>query len=65
MVGVGGAGGGGGGGNINPPLPPPRIFAKFVARYSPLSFPVVWHNLHENYMKNLPKFTGERDLIAT
>ena len=62
MVGVGGAGGGG---NINPPPPPPRIFSKVTTRYAPLSLPVVLHNLLDNYMKSLPKFMGEGDLIGT
>jgi hypothetical protein len=44
---------------VDPPLPPPRIFAKVVARYAPLSLPAVLHNLPENYMKILPKFMGE------
>jgi hypothetical protein len=59
----GGVGGGGGGGQVPPP--PPRIFAKVAARYAPLVLPVPLHDLPENYMKNLPKFTGEGDLTAT
>jgi hypothetical protein len=63
--GVGGHGaGGGGGGGQGPPLPP-RIFAKVAARYAPLVLPVPLHDLPKNYMKNLPKFTGEGDLTAT
>jgi hypothetical protein len=58
-------GGVGGGGDQGPPPPPPRIFAKVVARYAPLVLPPVLHDLPENYMKNLPKFTGEVDLTAT
>jgi hypothetical protein len=57
------AAGGGGGGSQGPP-PPPRIFAKVVVRYTPLVLPVPLHDLPENYMKNLPKFTGEGDLTA-
>jgi hypothetical protein len=56
----GGAGGGGAGGQV----PPPRIFAKVAARYAPLVLPVPLHDLPENYMKNLLKFTGEGDLTA-
>jgi hypothetical protein len=66
-IGGGGVGGGaaGGGGGQGPPPPPPRIFAKVAARYAPLALPPVLHDLPENYMKNLPKFTGEGDLTAT
>jgi hypothetical protein len=46
------------------PTPPPSIFAKVAARYSPLVLPVPLHDLPENYMKNLPKFTGEGDLTT-
>jgi hypothetical protein len=60
----GGHGAGGGGGGQGPP-PPPRIFTKVAARYAPLVLPVPLHDLPENYMKNLPKFTGEGDLTAT
>jgi hypothetical protein len=68
MVVVGGGGtfgGGAEGGGGGPPPPPPRIFAKVVARYAPLVLPPVLHDLPENYMKNLPKFTGEGDLTTT
>jgi hypothetical protein len=68
MVAVGGASAGGGargGGGQGPPPPPPRIFAKVVARYAPLSLPPVLHDLLENYIMNLPKFTGEGYLTAT
>jgi hypothetical protein len=58
MAGVGG----GGGGQQN--VPPPRVFAKVAARYAPLVLPVPLHDLPENYIKNLPKFTGEGDLTA-
>jgi hypothetical protein len=62
----GGSGGSvGGGGRQGPPPPPPSIFAKVVAKYAPLVLPPVLHDLPENYMKNLPKFTGEGDLTAT
>jgi hypothetical protein len=63
--GGGGHGAGGGGGGGQGPPPPPRIFAKVAARYAPLVLPVPLHDLPENYMKNLPKFTGEGDLTAT
>jgi hypothetical protein len=75
MAVVGGGGGGvlgergggalGGGGGGQGPPPPPRFFTKVVARYAPLVLPVPLHNLPENYMKKLPKFTGEGDLTAT
>ena len=65
VVGGGGHGaGGGGGGTKGPPLPP-RIFAKVASRYAPLVLPVPLHDLPENYMKNLPNFIGEGDLMAT
>jgi ribonuclease HI len=63
MAAQGGAGGGGGapgGGQV----PVPGIFAKVAARYAPLVLPVPLHDLPENYMKSLPKFTGEGDLTA-
>jgi hypothetical protein len=63
MAGVGG--GGGGGGQVNPPPPPPRIFSKVAARYAPLDLPTNLHDLPDNYMKILPKFTGEGDLTTT
>jgi hypothetical protein len=59
---VGGGGGGGrGGGNQ---IPVPVIFSKVAARYAPLVLPAALHDLLENYMKSLPKFTGEGDLTA-
>ena len=58
MAGVGG----GGGGKPNPP--PPGVFAKLAARYAPLVLPAQLHDLLDNYIKNLPKFTGEGDLTA-
>jgi hypothetical protein len=58
---IGGAGGGGAGGQV----PLPQIFSKVAARYAPLVLPVPLHDLPENYMKNLSKFTGEGDLTAT
>jgi hypothetical protein len=57
---VGGAAGGAAGGQV----PLPGIFAKVAARYAPLVLPVPLHDLPENYMKSLPKFTGEGDLTA-
>jgi len=35
------------------------------ARYAPFFLPIPLHDLPENYMKNLPKFTREGDLTAT
>jgi hypothetical protein len=61
--GAGGGGGGGGGGQGQPP--PTRIFSKVVAIYAPLVLAPTLHDLPKNYMKNLPKFTGEGDLTAT
>jgi ribonuclease HI len=58
MAGVGGGGGG------QPNVPPPRVFAKVAVRYAPLVLPVPLHDLPDNYIKNLPKFTGEGDLTA-
>jgi hypothetical protein len=58
MAGIGGGGGGGG----NPNVPPLGVFAKVAARYAPLVLPVPLHDLLENYIKNLPKFTGEGDI---
>jgi hypothetical protein len=74
MASVGGGGGGvfRGGGGGDPvggaggqgPAPPPKVFAKVAARYAPLVLPVPLHDLPKNYIKNLPKFTGEGDLTA-
>jgi hypothetical protein len=61
MAGVGG----GRSGKVNPPPPPPRIFSKVAARYAPLALHANLHDLPDNYMKTLPKFTGEGDLTAT
>jgi hypothetical protein len=58
------AGGGAGGVGGQGQQPPPRVFTKVAARYAPLVLPVPLHDLPENYMKNLPKFTGEGDLTA-
>jgi hypothetical protein len=75
MVAAGGGSGGfiGGGGGGSPlggtgghgPAPPPRVFAKVATIYAPLVFPVPLHDLLENYINFLPKFTGEGDLTAT
>jgi hypothetical protein len=75
MATVGGGGGGvlGGGGGValgggvggQGPPPPPRVFTKVAARYVLLVLPIPLHDLPKNYIKNLPKFTGEGDLIAT
>jgi hypothetical protein len=64
MVGAGGVGGAGAGGKENI-AQPPRIFSKVAARYAPLVLPAILHDLPENYMKSLPKFTGEGDLTTT
>jgi hypothetical protein len=63
--GAGGAAAGGPGGEAGSQAPPLRISAKVVARYDPLVLPVPIHDLPENYMKNIPKFTREGDLMAT
>jgi hypothetical protein len=66
MVAHGGAGAGGGA----PGRPGggqallPGIFAKVSSRYAPLVLLVPLHDLPENYMKSLPKFTREGDLTA-
>jgi hypothetical protein len=64
---IGGGGGGAplGGDGGQGPAPPPRVFVKDVARYAPLVLLVPLHDLPENYIKNLPKFTGEGDLTVT
>ena len=54
--------GGGGGGHHN--VPPPRVFSKVAVTYAPLVLPVPLHGLPDNYIKNLPKFTGEGDLTV-
>jgi hypothetical protein len=64
MVVVGG-GGDGGGGQVNPPPPPLRIFSKVDVKYAPLALPANLHDLLDNYMKSLPKFTMEGDLTIT
>jgi hypothetical protein len=63
------SGGGGGGAPLGGAegqghAPPPRFFAKVAAIYAPLVLFVPLHDLPENYIKNLPKFTGEGDLTA-
>jgi hypothetical protein len=66
MVGVGVGGVGGvGGARASVQAQTPRIFAKVASRYTPLVLPIVLHDLPENYMKSLPKFTGEGDLTTT
>jgi hypothetical protein len=67
MAGEGGAGGaaiGGLGVGAGDQALPLWIFAKVATRYDPLVLPVLLHDLLENYMKNLPKFIGEGDLMA-
>jgi len=72
-AGVGGGGlieGGGGGtpvGGVGGQglAPPPRVFTKVASRYAPLVLPIPLHDLPENYIKYLPKFTGEGDLTTT
>jgi hypothetical protein len=61
MVAQGGAGGGAPGGGQ---VPLTGIFAKVATRYAHLILPIPLHDLPENYMKSLPKFTGEGDLTA-
>jgi hypothetical protein len=63
---IGGGGGGAplGGAGGQGPAPPPRVFVKVAARYAPLVLPIPLHDLPKNYIKNLPKFTGEGDLTA-
>jgi hypothetical protein len=63
--GGGGARGGGAGGQGQGQPPPHRIFSKVAAIYAPLVLPIVLHDFPKNYMKNLLKFMGERDLTAT
>jgi hypothetical protein len=58
------AGGGAGGIGGQGQQPPPKVFTKVATRYTPLVLLVPLHDLPENYMKNLPKFTREGDLIA-
>jgi hypothetical protein len=66
MVGVGGVGVGGVGGvEAGGQAQPPRIFSNITSRYAPLFVPTFLHDLHENYMKSLPKFTGEGVLTTT
>jgi hypothetical protein len=58
-AGVGGSVVGGvAGGSIGSQVPLPGIFSKVLARYAPLVLSVPLHDLLENYMKHLPKFTG-------
>jgi hypothetical protein len=59
-----GARGGAPGGPAGGQAPLPGIFAQVAARYAPLILLVPLHDLPENYMKSLPKFTGEGDLTA-
>jgi hypothetical protein len=66
MVALGGVGArcGAPGGPAGGQAPLLGIFAKVAARYAPLVLPVPLHDLPKNYMKILPKFTGEGDLTA-
>jgi len=57
--------GGGGGGKLNPPPPPLIFYFKVATIYAPLALPSNLHDLPDKYMKSLPKFTREGDLIAT
>jgi hypothetical protein len=59
------AGGGAGGIGGQGQQPPPIVFTKVAARYTPLVLPVPLHDLPKRYMKKLPKFTGEGDLTTT
>jgi hypothetical protein len=63
---IGGGGGfirgGGGGAHVGGAggqglAPPPRLFVKVAAIYAPFVLPVPLHDLPENYIKKLPKFT--------
>jgi hypothetical protein len=62
VVGAGGVGGARGGGDGHGPPLPPRIFAKVSIRYAHVVLLVTLHDLLENYIKTLPKFTREGDL---
>jgi hypothetical protein len=66
MAAHGGAGARGGAprGPAGDQAPLPGIFAKVATKYAPLVLPVPLHDLPENYMKSLPKFTGEGDLTT-
>ena len=66
MVGVGGAsvGGVGGAGDCGQ-AQTHRIFSNVTTSYAPLVLPAILHDLPKNYMKSLPKFTPEGDLIGT
>ena len=66
MAATGGGGGGApiGGAGGQGPTPPPKVFVKVAARCAPLVLLVPLHELPENYMKSLPKFTGEGDLTT-
>jgi hypothetical protein len=59
-----GAGGASPGGPAGSQAPLPGIFAKVATRYAPLVRPVPLQDLPKNYMKILPKFTGEGDLTT-
>jgi hypothetical protein len=59
-----GAGGGSPRGPAGGQVLLPGIVAKVAARYAPLVLPVPLHDLPKNYMKSLPKFTGEGELTA-
>ena len=65
VVGVGGIEGEGEGGQGHGKDPPPRIFSKVASIYAPLVLPIILHDFLQNYMKKLPKFVGEGDLIVT
>eukprot|EP01018_Ginkgo_biloba_P022732 Gb_08713 [translate_table: standard] len=48
----------------NPPPPPPRVNPWVQPRYGPLRLPVNLHDMPDNYLKILPKFDGEKNVLA-
>jgi hypothetical protein len=42
-----------------------RIIFQPLGKGGSLVLPAILHDLPENYMKSLPKFTGEGDLTTT
>jgi hypothetical protein len=44
----------------NQPPPPPPINPWVIAKFSPLNMPQITHDLPENYLKDLPKFDGDK-----
>jgi hypothetical protein len=58
------AGGGAQGGPTSGQVPLAGIFAKVAARYAFIVLLAPLYDLIKNYMKSLPKFTGEGDLTT-